>query len=57
VIQPDELKSVPIFACLTDPQCERIAKNAVELYVPAWEWLIREGEMPSTSLLSNRGYK
>ncbi len=51
MIQPDELKSVPIFACLTDPQRERIAKNAADLYVQAGEWLIREGEMPSFFVL------
>jgi thioredoxin reductase (NADPH) len=51
VIQPDELKFVPIFACLTDPQRERIAKNAADLYVQAGEWLIREGEIPSLFVL------
>ena len=51
MIQPDELKSVPIFACLTDPQRERIAKNAADLYVQAGEWLIREGEIPSFFVL------
>jgi hypothetical protein len=35
MIQPDELKSVPILACLTDPQRERMAKIAAELYVQA----------------------
>ena len=33
MIHPDELKSVPIFACLTDAQRERIAQNAADLYV------------------------
>jgi hypothetical protein len=41
MVQPDTLKSVPIFACLTDLQRERIAKNAAELIVQAGEWLIR----------------
>ena len=51
MIQPDELKSVPIFACLSDPQRERIAKNSADLYVQAGEWLIREGEIPSFFVL------
>jgi thioredoxin reductase (NADPH) len=51
MVQPDALKSVPIFACLTDPQRERIAKNAAELIVQAGEWLIREGETPSFFVL------
>src|SRR5260370_27893695 len=51
MIQPDELKSVPIFACLMDLQRARIAKNAADLYVEAGEWLIREGEMPSFFVL------
>ena len=51
MVQPDALKSVPIFACLTDPQRERIVKNAAELVVQAGEWLIREGEMPSFFVL------
>jgi thioredoxin reductase (NADPH) len=46
MIHPDELKAVPIFACLTDAQRERIAQNAADLHVLAGEWLIREGETP-----------
>jgi thioredoxin reductase (NADPH) len=45
------LKSVPIFACLTDLQRERIAKSAADLFVQPGEWLIREGEMPSFFVL------
>ena len=33
MIQPEELKQVPIFACLTDGQRERIAQNAADLRV------------------------
>ncbi len=51
MIQPEELKAVPIFACLTDLQRERIAKNAADLFVQPGEWLIREGEMPSFFVL------
>jgi thioredoxin reductase (NADPH) len=46
MIHPDELKSVPIFACLTDAQRERIAQNAADLYVEPGEWVVREGELP-----------
>src|ERR1700712_4777818 len=46
MIQAEELKAVPIFACLTDAQRERIAQNAAELYVQTGEWLIHEGEPP-----------
>lgn len=46
MIKPEELKAVPIFACLTEVQRERIAQNAADLSVEAGEWLIREGEVP-----------
>ena len=46
MFQPDELKAIPIFACLTEAQRERIAHNAAELYVQPGEWVIREGEAP-----------
>jgi thioredoxin reductase (NADPH) len=46
MIHPDELKAVPIFACLTDAQRERIAQNAADLSVEPGEWLVREGEVP-----------
>ena len=51
MILPEELKAVPIFACLTDLQRERIAKSAADLFVQPGEWLIREGEMPSFFVL------
>jgi thioredoxin reductase (NADPH) len=51
MIQPEELKRVPIFACLTDGQRERIAQNAADLRVQKGEWLIREGEVPSFFVL------
>jgi CRP-like cAMP-binding protein len=51
MIQPEELKKVPIFACLTDGQRERIAQNAADLRVQKGEWLIREGEVPSFFVL------
>jgi thioredoxin reductase (NADPH) len=46
MIQSDELTAVPIFACLTDVQRERIAQNAADIRLQAGEWLIREGEVP-----------
>jgi thioredoxin reductase (NADPH) len=46
MIQPDELKAIPIFACLTDALRQRIAQNAADLYVQEGEWLIHEGEAP-----------
>jgi thioredoxin reductase (NADPH) len=51
MIQPNELKQIPIFACLTDGQRERIAQNAADLRVEKGEWLIREGEVPSFFVL------
>jgi thioredoxin reductase (NADPH) len=51
MIQPDELKQIPIFACLTDGQRGRIAQNAADLRVQKGEWLIREGEVPSFFVL------
>jgi thioredoxin reductase (NADPH) len=46
MIEADELKQVPIFACLTDAQRVRFAQTAAELHVQDGEWLIREGEAP-----------
>jgi thioredoxin reductase (NADPH) len=46
MIKADELKAVPIFACLTNAHRERIVENAAELNVSAGEWLVREGEAP-----------
>jgi thioredoxin reductase (NADPH) len=46
MIQSDELKAIPIFACLTDTLRHRIAQNAGDLHVKKGEWLIREGEVP-----------
>jgi thioredoxin reductase (NADPH) len=51
MIQAEELKQVPIFACLTDGQRERIAQNAADLRLQKGEWLIREGEVPSFFVL------
>jgi thioredoxin reductase (NADPH) len=46
MIQPDELKAIPFFACLSDELRHRVAQNAADLYVPKGDWLIREGEVP-----------
>jgi thioredoxin reductase (NADPH) len=51
MIQPEELKQVSIFACLTDTQRERIAQTSADLRVQKGEWLIREGEVPSFFVL------
>lgn len=46
MLKSEELKAVPIFACLSDAQRERIAQTAADLQVSKGEWLIREGERP-----------
>src|SRR6195952_887971 len=51
MIYAEELKQVPIFACLTDGLRERIAQNAADLRLQKGEWLIREGEVPSFFVL------
>jgi thioredoxin reductase (NADPH) len=51
MIQSMELKQLPIFACLTDAQRERIAQHSADLRVQKGEWLIREGEVPSFFVL------
>ena len=46
MIKREDLKVVPIFACLTDMQRDRIVDNAADLSVQPGEWIIREGELP-----------
>jgi hypothetical protein len=38
MIEPEQLKQVPIFACLTDARREYIAQSAAELHVQEGEW-------------------
>ena len=51
MIRPEELRSIPLFKCLTDQQRQRLAANVAELNVQAGEWIIREGETPSFFVL------
>jgi thioredoxin reductase (NADPH) len=46
MIQSAELTLLPIFACLTEMQRERVAQNAADLHLQTGEWLIHEGEAP-----------
>jgi hypothetical protein len=50
MIEAEELKQVPIFACLTDAQRVRLAQSAAELHVQEGEWLIREGDGSGESM-------
>jgi thioredoxin reductase (NADPH) len=51
MINPGELKSFPLFACLSEQRLQEVAESAAELSVHAGEWIIREGEMPSFFVL------
>jgi thioredoxin reductase (NADPH) len=46
MIHVDELKDIPIFACLTDAQRQRLAQTAADIHVQEGEWVIREGDVP-----------
>ena len=46
MIHADELKSIPIFGCLTEAQRQRLAQTAADIRVQAGEWVIREGDAP-----------
>ena len=46
MIQPDELKGIAIFDCLTDGQRARVTQGAADIYVRPGEYLIREGDPP-----------
>ena len=46
MIHADELKSIPIFGCLTDAQRQRLAQTAADIRVQKDEWVIREGDVP-----------
>jgi len=47
----DELRSFPIFECLSDQWLQRIAGTAAEVSVTSGDWIIREGETPSFFVL------
>ena len=47
MITVTELKTYPLFACLSEAWQQKIAKSAAELSVSAGEWVVREGETPS----------
>ena len=46
MIDGEDLKNIPIFACLTDAQRKRMAQVAADIRVQPGEWLIREGDLP-----------
>jgi thioredoxin reductase (NADPH) len=46
MVRAEELKSIPIFGCLTDAQRQRLAQTAADIRVQAGEWVIREGDVP-----------
>jgi len=47
MITADDLSNVPVFACLDQPERERLASRAADLRLRNGDWLIREGEQPS----------
>ena len=46
MITPDELQHLPIFACLSDAERQRLAERAADVRLQKDEWLIRDGELP-----------
>jgi thioredoxin reductase (NADPH) len=45
MITAEELKTIPIFACLDDTERQRLAQRAADVRLQEGEWLIREGEI------------
>jgi thioredoxin reductase (NADPH) len=45
MIVADELRGIPIFACLEEADLQRFAARAADVRLEEGEWLIREGEM------------
>jgi thioredoxin reductase (NADPH) len=45
MIVADELRGIPIFACLEEAELQRFAARAADVRLEEGEWLIREGEM------------
>ena len=46
MITSEDLKAVPIFACLDEPDRQRLAQKAADVLLGEGEWLLREGERP-----------
>jgi thioredoxin reductase (NADPH) len=51
MISADELKAIPIFACLDDAERQRFAERAADVRLQENDWLIREGETASFFIL------
>ena len=51
MISPNELQTIPIFACLDEAERQRFAERAADVRLQPGEWLIREGEVPSFFVL------
>lgn len=47
MITPQDLRSVPLFANLPEPELEAIAKRSADMRLQAGEWVVQEGEVPS----------
>lgn len=45
MVAADELREIPIFACLDDAERQRFAERAADVRLEPGEWLIREGEV------------
>ncbi|HZL27352.1 MAG TPA: FAD-dependent oxidoreductase [Acidobacteriaceae bacterium] len=54
MIHADDLKDIPIFACLSDTQRQRLAQTIADVHLQEGEWLVREGE-PATFLVLLEG--
>jgi len=46
MISAEELEQVRIFACLEEPERQRLAQKAADVRLGVGEWLVREGETP-----------
>ncbi len=46
MFEAEELKAIPVLACLPESQRQQIAQTAADMRLCAGEWLIREGEVP-----------
>lgn len=44
MIAASELREIPIFACLDEPERQRLAERAADVRLEPGVWLIREGE-------------
>ena len=51
MIAVNELRAIPVFACLSEQWQQSIAESAAELFLTEGEWVIREGEAPSFFVL------